>query len=87
VPLKISRKIKSKPSPSTATLRVLTPSSLPPQVSHICTQIIDKCVDFIAEQAMKPRGGVEVQLYSFFNLGDRRKVVVKATPRPLYPSA
>jgi hypothetical protein len=33
----------------------------------------------------RPRGGVEVQLYSFFNLGSRRRWVVNATPRPLYP--
>jgi hypothetical protein len=31
------------------------------------------------------RGGVEVQLYSFFNLGARWGWVVNATPRPLYP--
>ena len=32
-----------------------------------------------------PRGGVEVWLYSFFNLGPRWGCVVNATPRPLYP--
>ena len=31
------------------------------------------------------QGGVEVQLYSFFNLGARWGWVVNATPRPLYP--
>jgi hypothetical protein len=54
-------------------------------------QIKDKCVDCIAKEAMKPKEGVEVQLYSFFNLGDRRKWVVNATPppppQPLYSSA
>jgi len=33
----------------------------------------------------RPRGEVEVQLYSFFNLGARWGWVVNATPRPLYP--
>ena len=31
------------------------------------------------------RGKVEVQTYTFFNLGDRWGWVVNATPRPLYP--
>jgi len=30
-------------------------------------------------------GGVEVLLYSSFNLGARWEWVVNATPRPLYP--
>ena len=30
-------------------------------------------------------GGVEVYLYSFFNLGDRWGWVCNATSRPLYP--
>ena len=34
---------------------------------------------------MKAQSGVEVQLYSFFNLGARWGWVVNATPRPLYP--
>ena len=33
----------------------------------------------------RPRVGVEVYLYSFFNLGARWVCVVSATPRPLYP--
>jgi hypothetical protein len=33
----------------------------------------------------RPRAGVEVQLYSFFNLGATLGWVVNATPRPLYP--
>jgi hypothetical protein len=33
----------------------------------------------------RPREGVEVQLYSFFNLGARWTWVVNATTRPLYP--
>ena len=37
------------------------------------------------EQAMKARGGVEVYLYSSFNLGARWGWVVNVTPRPLYP--
>ena len=32
-----------------------------------------------------PRGGVEVKLYSFFNLGARWVWVVDATTRPLSP--
>jgi hypothetical protein len=34
---------------------------------------------------MKAQKGIEVQLYSFFNLGARWRWVVNATPRPLYP--
>ena len=34
----------------------------------------------------RPRGGVEVQLYSYFNLEARCGWVISATPRPLYPS-
>jgi hypothetical protein len=30
--------------------------------------------------------GVQIQLYSFFNLGTRWRWVVKATPLPLYPT-
>jgi hypothetical protein len=37
------------------------------------------------EQATKAQRGVEVQLYSFFNIGARWGWVVNATPRPLYP--
>jgi hypothetical protein len=33
----------------------------------------------------RSRGGVVMQLYSFFNLGTRLGWVVSATPRPLYP--
>ena len=33
----------------------------------------------------RPRGGVEVQLYFFFNLGGRWRLVVNATPRPIFP--
>jgi len=33
----------------------------------------------------RPRGGVEVQHYSFFNFGARWWWVVNATPGPLYP--
>ena len=33
----------------------------------------------------RPRGGVEVQLYSFFNLGARCCWVVNATPQSIYP--
>ena len=32
-----------------------------------------------------PTGGVEVQLYSFLNIGARWKWVVNGTPRPFYP--
>jgi hypothetical protein len=39
-------------------------------------------VKFAVEQA---RGGTEVLLYSFFNLGARWGWVVNATPRSLYP--
>ena len=40
---------------------------------------------FTLEQAMNARRGVEIQLYSFFNLGDTRQQVFNATPRPLHP--
>ena len=40
---------------------------------------------FTLEQATKAQRGVEVQLYSFFNLAARWGWVVNATPRPLYP--
>jgi hypothetical protein len=33
----------------------------------------------------RSRGGAEVQLYSYFNLGAKAGWVVNATPRPLYP--
>lgn len=33
----------------------------------------------------RPRGAVEVWLYSFFNLGTRCGWTVNATPRPIYP--
>jgi hypothetical protein len=36
------------------------------------------------KQSMKVLRGVEVQLYSFFNLGARWGWVVNATPRQLY---
>jgi len=43
-------------------------------------------VKFNLEQATKTqRGGVEVYLYSFLNLGARWGWVVNATPRTLYP--
>jgi hypothetical protein len=42
-------------------------------------------VKFTLEQATKAQGGVEVQLYSFFNLGAWWGLVVNAIPRPLYP--
>ena len=41
--------------------------------------------NFILELAMQTQRGKEVQLYSFFNLGDRLGWMVKATPRLLYP--
>jgi hypothetical protein len=41
----------------------------------------------LLEQATKAHRGVEVQLYSFFNLGAKWGWVVKATPRPFYPQA
>ena len=36
-------------------------------------------------KTMKARGGVEIQLYSLFNVGARWGWVVKATAWPLYP--
>jgi hypothetical protein len=42
-------------------------------------------VKFTLEQAMKAQRGLEVWLYSFFNLGARWGWVVNSTPRPLYP--
>jgi hypothetical protein len=40
-------------------------------------------IKFTLEQGMKALG-VELQLYSFFNLGDRWEWVFKTTTRPLY---
>jgi len=40
---------------------------------------------FSLEQATNTQRGINVYLYSFFNLGARWVWVVKATPRPLYP--
>ena len=40
---------------------------------------------FALEQAMQAQRGVEVYLYSFFNLGSRWELVANATSRPLYP--
>ena len=37
------------------------------------------------KQAIKTRGGVEVHLYSFFNIDARWRYLVNATPRQLYP--
>jgi hypothetical protein len=42
-------------------------------------------VQFTLEQATEAQRGVEVYLYSFFNLGARLRWVVNATPRLLYP--
>jgi hypothetical protein len=39
---------------------------------------------FALEEAMKTQRGVEVYLYSFFNLGARWECVVNAMFRPLY---
>ena len=44
-----------------------------------------KKVKVTLEQEWRPAEGAEVQLYSFFNIDDRRGWVVKATPRPVYP--
>ena len=49
------------------------------------SSVIWKKLNFTLEQALKPRGGVELYSYSFFNLGARRGWVVNATPRLLYP--
>jgi len=53
-------------------------------LSKVCGKVSYK---FALEQATKTPGGgeVEVELYSFFNLGPRSGWVVNATPRPLYP--
>jgi hypothetical protein len=40
---------------------------------------------FHSNRPRTPKGGVEVEHYSFFNLGARCEWVVKATLRPLYP--
>ena len=40
---------------------------------------------FTLEQAKEAQRGLEVLLYTFFNLGARWGWVVHATPRPLYP--
>jgi hypothetical protein len=42
-------------------------------------------IKFSLEKAMKPRGRVEVVLYSFFKLGTRWGWVVNATLQPLCP--
>ena len=42
-------------------------------------------LNFTLEGLWRPRGGVEVLLYSFFKLGTRWVWVVDATPWPLYP--
>jgi hypothetical protein len=42
---------------------------------------------FTLEQATKAQRGVEVWLYSFFNLGTKWGWVVNAVPLPLYPRA
>ena len=42
-------------------------------------------VKFAPEQAEKTQSKIQVQLYSFFNLGTRWGWVVNATPRRLYP--
>jgi hypothetical protein len=43
-------------------------------------------VKFTLEQAIKGERGVDLELYSFFNLGARWERVFNATPRPLYPT-
>jgi hypothetical protein len=45
----------------------------------------EKKLKITLEQAIKTRGGVEVHLYSFFNLDARWMYLVNATPLPLYP--
>jgi hypothetical protein len=42
-------------------------------------------VKFTLEQAMKAQRGVQVYLYTFFNLRARCGLVVNDTLRPLYP--
>ena len=44
-----------------------------------------KVKEFTLKQVMQAQKGVEVELYSFFNLGARWGWVVNATRRPLYP--
>ena len=39
---------------------------------------------FILQEAMKAQSGVQVQLCSFFTVGDRWSWVVNATTRPFY---
>ena len=43
-----------------------------------------KNAKFTLEHATKAQRGVDVYLYSFFNLGPRREWMVIATPRSLY---
>jgi hypothetical protein len=40
---------------------------------------------YYKERLRRPRSGIEVKLYSFFNLGARWGCVVNVTPRPIYP--
>jgi hypothetical protein len=42
-------------------------------------------VEFTLEQATKPRGGIEVYLYSLLNLGARWGWVINTTAQALYP--
>ena len=42
-------------------------------------------VKFTLDQAMKAQRGIDVQLYSFFNLDARWEWVVNTTSRPLNP--
>jgi len=42
-------------------------------------------IKFTLEQATKAQSGIDVYLYSFFNLSAKWEWVVNAMPRPLYP--
>ena len=50
-----------------------------------CTEVFITNSVLVCKGKVHPRGGLEVQLYSFFNLGARWGWVGNATPRPLYP--
>jgi hypothetical protein len=54
--------------------------------SQLCQIVTEEVkVKFTLEQATNAQRGVDVYLYSFFNLGRRWVWMVSATPRPLYP--
>jgi hypothetical protein len=54
--------------------------TLPPDSDHICTFISIQRQDSPQNKPRRPREGVEVQLYSFFNLGAQRHAPAALPP-------